>query len=85
MTWWSPGRREYEPPASFAALHSRPPFAPLRYAKGGGMGVGVGGPNPFNSPLDRQGGGVGSVLDDVDFYGAGGFVEGGVEGGGDLF
>ena len=26
-----------------------------------------------------------SVLDDVDFYGAGGFVEGGIEGGGDLF
>ena len=26
-----------------------------------------------------------SVLDDVDFYGAGGFVEGGFEGGGDLF
>ena len=26
-----------------------------------------------------------SILDDVDFYGAGGFVEGSVEGGGDLF
>ena len=33
---------------------------------------------PFASALH-------SVLDDVDFYGAGGFVEGGVEGGGDLF
>ncbi len=27
--------RRYEPPASFAALHSRPPFAPLRYTKRG--------------------------------------------------
>ena len=27
----------YEPPASFAALHSRPPFALLRYAKRGGI------------------------------------------------
>ena len=31
--------RHYEPPASFAALHSRPPFAPLPYAKRGGWRV----------------------------------------------
>ena len=31
--------RGNEPPESFAALHSRPPFAPLRCAKRGGIGV----------------------------------------------
>ncbi len=30
------GNDGYEPPASFATLHSRPPFASLRYAKGEG-------------------------------------------------
>ncbi len=37
------------------------------------------------SPSLREGDEAVLVLNDVDFYGAGGFVEGGVEGGGDLF
>ena len=39
---------------------------------------------PFNSPSER-GRWMGSVLDDVDFYRAGGFVESGVEGFSDFF